>query len=307
MRDFQDTIKAIICTRVSFLQVSGRKMRGRYYRQALLGSVFVTFLVLLLPLITLAQSPSDKWQFSITPYLWLPSISGTLKYDIPAGASGRPEVDVGHDDYLENLDFAIMINGEARKGKWSVFTDVIYLSFSGEDSNVKSVDLIGSDVVTTSLNVGTQSSLKGAVWTLVGGYSVLQGDSGSLELLAGFRYFGLEASTDWILTANVTGPGGGQVFPRSGSISQNEDIWDGVIGVRGRLKLGAGKFYVPYYFDIGAGASEVTWQGVVGLGYGFEWVDILLLYRHLYYQMDDGKLLQDMRFSGPALGVTFRF
>ena len=46
---------------------------------------------------------------------------------------------------------------------------------------------------------------------------------------------------------------------------------------------------------------------VVGLGYGFKWVDIVLAYRHLYYDMDDDNLVQDMRFSGPALGLTFRF
>jgi hypothetical protein len=28
---------------------------------------------------------------------------------------------------------------------------------------------------------------------------------------------------------------------------------------------------------------------------------------HLYYDQKDDKLIQDMRFSGPALGVTFRF
>ena len=91
-----------------------------------------------------------------------------------------------------------------------------------------------------------------------------KGDLGRLELLVGFRYFGLKASTDWKLTATVNGPGGGQVFPRSGSISQREDLWDGVIGLRGRLNLGGSKFYVPYYLDVGTGSSEVTWEGVVG-------------------------------------------
>jgi len=73
------------------------------------------------------------------------------------------------------------------------------------------------------------------------------------------------------------------------------------------LNLGGSKFYVPYYLDVGTGSSEVTWEGVIGLGYGFKWVDIVLAYRHLYYDMDDDNLVQDMRFSGPALGLTFRF
>ena len=306
MRNIQDVIKVVGCAKISILPMRGSKMRRRYCRQALLSAVFVTFLVLFLPLITLAQSPSNQWQFAITPYLWLPNIDGTLKYNVPPGTSGRPEVKVGPNDYLENLDFAVMINAEARKARWSVFTDVIYLDFSKETSKVKSIDF-GGNVVSSSMDVGTESSLKGAAWTLAGGYSVLQGDLGRLEIFAGFRYFGLKASTDWQLTATVTGPGPGRVFQRSGSISQSEDLWDGVIGLRGRLNLGGSKFYVPYYLDVGTGSSEVTWEGVVGLGYGFKWVDIVLAYRHLYYDMDDDNLVQDLRFSGPALGLTFRF
>ena len=34
---------------------------------------------------------------------------------------------------------------------------------------------------------------------------------------------------------------------------------------------------------------------------------VTLAYRHLYYDLKDDKLLQNMSFSGPALGVTFRF
>ena len=309
MRNIQDIIKVIVCAKILILPVRRSKMRQRYCRQALLSAVFVTFLVLLLPLITSAQLPSNQWQFTITPYLWLPNIDGTLKYNVPPGTSGRPNVEVGPNNYLENLDFAVMINGEVRKARWSVFTDLIYLDFSNETSKVKSIDIvnIGENTISSSIDEGTESSLKGAAWTLAGGYSVLQGDLGRLDLLVGFRYFGLKASTDWKLTAAVNGPGGGQVFPRSGSISQSEDLWDSIIGLRGRLNLGGSKFYVPYYLDVGTGSSEVTWEGMVGLGYGFKWFDLVLAYRHLYYDMDDNKLVQDMRFSGPALGLTFRF
>ena len=31
-----------------------------------------------------AGSPADRWQFSITPYLWAPSIDGTLNFDVPS-------------------------------------------------------------------------------------------------------------------------------------------------------------------------------------------------------------------------------
>jgi hypothetical protein len=46
---------------------------------------------------------------------------------------------------------------------------------------------------------------------------------------------------------------------------------------------------------------------MAGIAYGFSWGGVRLVYRHLYHDQKDDKLLQDMRFSGPALEVLFRF
>ena len=94
-----------------------------------------------------SAAPADPWKFSITPYLWAPNINGTLNYGIPPGAAGSPSVEVGPNDWLEDLSVALMISGEARKDRWLVFTDFIYLDFSDEDSAVKSVDFGGSPSV----------------------------------------------------------------------------------------------------------------------------------------------------------------
>ena len=66
-------------------------------------------------------------------------------------------------------------------------------------------------------------------------------------------------------------------------------------------------WYFPYYADIGAGDSEITWQLYAGVGYAFKWGDIKLGYRHLHYDQGKDKLIQDMKFKGPLLGVSFRF
>jgi hypothetical protein len=254
-----------------------------------------------------SKAPTDAWQFSITPYLWLPNINGTLKYNIPPGAGGSPSVEVGPNDYLEALKFAIMISGEVRKDRWSVFTDLIYLDFSNGKSAVKSINFGGS-AVSSSVNASTNSSLTGAIWTLAAGYAVLPDRPVALDVFGGFRYAGLKASTDWQLTADVIGPGGGGLsFPRSGSISERMDLWDAIIGVRGRFWLGGSNWSIPYYLDVGTGSSVLTWQGLLGVAYMFSWGDVTLAYRNLYYDQSDDKLIQDMRFSGFALGATFRF
>jgi len=181
-----------------------------------------------------AQPDDDKWQFSITPYFWLPtSVDGNLGFDIPprAIAIAGPNVGIGS-DFLENIDFALMLSGEARKKKWSVFTDLIYLDLSVEEATIKSVNFRGPGLiprrppvtVRAGLDAGSNASLEGFVWTLAGGYTLVKAKQGTLDLLGGFRYFGIEATVDWRLRATIAGPLGGQVFARSGSISQSEDI-----------------------------------------------------------------------------------
>src|SRR6476660_1870368 len=38
---------------------------------------------------------SEQWSFVVTPYVWAPSIDATLKFNVPPGAGGRPNVGVG--------------------------------------------------------------------------------------------------------------------------------------------------------------------------------------------------------------------
>jgi hypothetical protein len=258
----------------------------------------------LAPLAAAAQA-EEHWTFSLTPYIWLPNVNGTLKYN-PPPSGGAPEVDTGPNNYLENLSFALMLSGDARKGRWSIFTDFIYLKFDSEKSNLRDVNFGGSRV-STAADLGTQSSLKGLEWTIAGAYTMLQSPRGTLEGLGGLRYFHVEASSDWQLNATVSGPGGGQSFPASGNVSRSTDIVDAIVGVRGRIRWGETPWYTPYYLDVGTGGSNLTWQSLIGIGYAFKWGEALVAYRTLYYDQKDDKLLHDFRFSGPTIGATFRF
>jgi hypothetical protein len=262
--------------------------------------------IFLLAMLFAGSATAQEWSFAVTPYVWLPNVNGTLKYSPPPSGTGAPEVETGPNNYLENLKMVLMLSGEARKGRWSIVSDVVYLKFAGEKSNVRSVDFGGSRV-DASATGSSQSSLKGFEWTLAGGYTVVQTPRASLDVIGGFRYFGIEARSDWQLNAAVNGPGGGQAFPASGSIARRADIWDAIVGVRGRLRWDESPWFVPYYLDAGVGSSRLTWQGLAGIGYGFKWGDLALAYRTLRYDQDDDKLFHDFRFSGTTLGATFRF
>ena len=269
----------------------------------------MTLIAISLPAYAGDPAPADKWTFVVRPYLWAPGISGTLKYDVPPTGDGAANVDFTS-YVLENLNFALMLAAEVRKGNWSVLTDVVYLDVESGDTDVKSVSFTGPGgrfEVSAGANLDTNASLSGVLWELAGGYTVARGGNSSLDLLAGFRLLTIKAETDWLLSGSITDNVSGGTFARSGGVSQSETLWDGIIGVRGRVALGGSRWGIPYYLDVGTGSSALTWQGVAGIEYRYDWGDLQLMYRYTYYDMKEDKLLQNVSLGGPAIGVNFRF
>jgi hypothetical protein len=278
--------------RVADAQSIARRVVWMLVMSAMMGLLFAA------P-VRAAEEPYDgAWRFTLTPYLWLPSLDGTLRFDLP---NGSPNVSASAGDILENLDFALMATGDVRKGNWSVFTDFIYLDLSNDNSTVRSVTGPGG-MVEIPIDIGTETGLKGFLWTLAASYTLLRGPAGSLDVFAGFRDAQLKTSLDW----RFAGPLG--LFPQTGSASNTTVIWNGLIGLKGKIRLSeSGAWFVPYYADIGWGSSSSTWQGLIGVGYAFGWGDLHLTYRHLHYDMDEGRAVDDLSLSGPTLGATFHF
>ena len=243
-----------------------------------------------------------QWHYSLTPYAWFPNIRQTLQFTTPLGGGKTVEVEVKPDSYLSNLDFALMGTFEARKGDWALAMDLIYNDFSDQDGTIKTVRGPRgreSSPIDANLNVDIQA----LIWTGIGSYTLARSTAGTLDVFGGVRYLGLETSTD----LSFSGPDG--VLGRSGGTSDKINVWDGIVGLRGEVRLGdSGDWFLPYYLDIGAGNySNWTWQGWAGLGYRFGWGDLVLVYRNLSYSTSGDEIIEDMRMAGPALGATFRW
>ncbi len=87
-----------------------------------------------------------------------------------------------------------------------------------------------------------------------------------------------------------------------------ENNWDAIIGLKGRAFIGnERKWFVPYYVDIGAGESKFTWQLNGGIGYAFDWGAVVASWRYLDYSFKSSSRVTDMNFSGPLVGVAFKF
>ena len=84
--------------------------------------------------------------------------------------------------------------------------------------------------------------------------------------------------------------------------------WDAIVGVKGRLALGAdGTWFMPYYVDVGTGESDLTWQIMGGIGYSYKWGDIVATWRYLDWNNKPDKSLQGLNLNGPLIAVTFRW
>lgn len=253
---------------------------------------------------TIPSALDPGWRFSLTPYLWLPSISGELRYSPRNDVSANVKVDA--QNVVDALNFGLTFGAEARRGRFSLATDLLYLDLGSQSSQVRHVDFGASGRVQSSTNLGTQTQFTSTLWTLAPGYTVLEGAWGNLDLQAGFRVLSLRSRTDVQLVTDITGPRQGETFSRTGRLSANEQIWDGIVGVRGRIELGSG-FYLPYAADVGGGGSNLTWQVQGGLGYSTGWAGVVAGYRYLSYSQGSNSLVQELNMGGAFIALNMKF
>jgi hypothetical protein len=235
------------------------------------------------------EKQGDQWRFAITPYIWVPGISGTLKY----GSGNDRNVSLSQSDYLSNLQFVGFLDLQAEKGRWSLLVDLMYLDFSNDDRSV---------VLPGGLYVGAETKLSAFIGEAVVGYAVYRTKDVDFSVIGGVRY----ADVDGELTLNVAGqlPAG-----FSAKVSKRKSFIDPIVGFKGKFELGK-NWYLPYYFDIGGFGvdSDLTLQAFAGIGYRFcDWFSMVLGYRYLYYNFGDTKLVNDLNLYGATLGFKFTF
>jgi hypothetical protein len=246
-----------------------------------------------------AAAQSGEWKFNAILYAYLPTIGGSLA--VPFNSSG-PTIDVDADKLLSNLEFAFMGTLDAHNGRWGMFTDVLYLDVSGDQSGTRDFT-IGRRGLPASVSGDLSLSLKGWLWTVAGEYRLVSDKAWVVDGLAGARLFGIKPEIDYSLSGDVSGlpiPG------RSGSTSEKVNNWDGVVGVKGQYRFGdRNEWSIPFYADVGTGESHLTWQAAAGVGYSFKWGDVLAMWRYISYDFKSGSPIEDLTFNGPMLGVRF--
>lgn len=239
-----------------------------------------------------AAEENSSWEHTVWIYGWLPSFDGTFKYTIPGDPNDPTDPDKeGESSIADKLDMVFMGAYVAKKGKWSFLADAIYLKMSDAKNISWDVPLVDKTVT-----AGSEQELTAWLVSGYGGYNVLDTGRSSLDIIAGVRYLSLEL--DISVYSNL--------LNNTPSISPSLEIYDGVVGMRGRVNISE-NWYIPYIVDIGAGDSDLTWQGQASIGYRFSWGDILATYRYIHYEKDESRLIEDFDMYGPKIGLVFHF
>lgn len=228
---------------------------------------------------------ADAWQYELTPYLWASRMDGNVK----AGPLPKTSVDMKFSDILDSLDAGFMTAFEARKGRWGLLFDGIYMKVSDSARVSQAGQTVDGELELK------QTMLAGAV-----AYRAMQG-AVPLDLIGGLRYNKIDA--DAKIDASLFGQVG--TVKRTG----HRNWTDPYIGLRTMYPVGE-KWKAVGYVDVGGFGvgSDFTWQGSVGLDYAYsKSVKAKFGYRYLKVDYDKDGFRYDMANDGLYLGAGFVF
>lgn len=239
-----------------------------------------------------ASSPDSGWTFEFTPYLWGAAMSG----EVGAGSLPTINVHMSFSDILDNLDAGLMGAFEARKGRWGLLFDAIYMKLGASATASRT----GAGPIGATASAGADLEIAQSVFAAALAYRAVEGRT-PLDVIGGLRYAKIEAD------AQIDG----SFFAQTTSVARSADkSWvDPYVGVRVLHPL-AERWTLVGYADIGGFGvgSDFTWQAAAGVNYEFsKAIAGKFGYRYMSVDYDKDGFRYDMANSGLYLGAGFRF
>jgi hypothetical protein len=241
-----------------------------------------------------------QWHYDATIYAWVPWLYTTAQLP-PIAGGGNPTIETQPSQYLKYVQSGALLEGTIRKGDWSLWTDFVFLNLQGGVTHTRLISLPIVDLTLPVIRT-IDSGVRAAIWTLAPGYTVMNNDIGTLDVLVGLRYTSVRVSLAYEFTAPPL------PLMRGGGFWPTADSTDGLVGVKGSLRISRdGRWYLPYEADVGDGNKNWQYNAMLGVGYHFHWGDVELGARNLTYNTTSRPILEKVRFTGPVLGATFRW
>jgi hypothetical protein len=256
----------------------------------------------LLPLLcTLAAlaSPAraQEWEFSLAPYLWGAGLEGTLDAE-----NVSADVDIPFSDIWDNLDVGVLTRLEARRGRFGVTSNLVYLKLSPEAERP-----VGSLLpVAPAGSFRVRAVTEEVIFELLPTWELAAFEPGggtrvALDLGAGARVWWVDQHLSVKLRPGVP------VGPFARRFDQDWDWVDFVVAARVRARL-AEKLALTVSgdyggFDLGS-SSHRTWSltGFFSYRLGEHW-DLMLGWRTLEFE----RSATHLEMGGPLVGALYRF
>jgi hypothetical protein len=266
---------------------------------------------------------SSGWQFRVTPYVWIPGVSGDVT------VRGNPvDIDFNVFDVFDSgssgvdLDSLAALMGylEASNGRWSIYGDVVWGKFGLSGDAVAQRNPTANLSLSAGANAGLDyetTMVESGVAYQVANWSGAQ-SSTALDLLGGARYWNQELDLSLAVTGAVDfgrlglERSGSRAVARSGTI----DWVDPFVGVRVRHELSPGN-ELQFLGDVGGFGvgSDFSWQLFAGYSCDFSvWQSTLhglVGYRALAVDYSEGSGTKansiDLVLHGPVAGLSFRW
>ena len=169
---------------------------------------------------------NDTWQFQLAPYAGLAGQNGMV-----ASLPPFPPADIDikfYDDIAGNINGTFMLVGEACKGRYGIVADFAYTDIEIKDPT--------TGPFFTLLPSRTDSWIVSAA----GFYRLTEQQGTFLDLIGGVRY--------WSVDSTLTLQEG--LLPKQ-SISNKENWFDPIIGLKGFSPLGDSNFFLSGFHVLG--------------------------------------------------------
>jgi hypothetical protein len=247
------------------------------------------------PAVAAEEKPDEQngWEFQVAPYMWAISMNGD------ATVKGQEaDVDVSFSDIWDELNFAFMMEYEARKGPWGLWGNTIYANLGKSNADVDGIEI---EPTVNSLWQGVGGYYRLGTWDLADS-SGKKTPSVTVDTYFGARYTYLDIRLDIKGGDNVDG----------------DKQWvEPLVGIRTFWDLSE-RWTISLTGDIGGVAfgSDFAWDAIGLIGYRFSLfaednARAFAGYRALSQDYTDGsgddKFEWDVTLYGPVLGLVINF
>ena len=227
---------------------------------------------------------SDAVRYTLTPYFWLVNIGGDINYKDYTLVDQK----ITTSQLLSSFQYGGMLEAEAHKGNWGVAANLLYASVQH-----------GSSRIRDNVDLGATTTAQLGIYNLAATYTIFNSKQAYVDALVGARILSLDAKIDTDTLRNTSGT----------TFKTNATITNPIVGLKGRYRIGESDYFVPFYADVGGGVdgTQITTQGIIGIGKSFDWGDAMLVFNDIYYQFKNNETTTNLNFYGAAVGVTFKF